>query len=245
MLETTTAAIVTGGSRGIGAAVCRRLAQDGFGVIVNYSGSMGAAEEVVAAITAAGGRARAVKGDVSEPEAVHALFDAAEAAFGRVGALVNNAGMMKLSPLADVEDAIFDQHIAVNLKGVFNGLREGARRLAEGGRIVSLSTSVVGTNLPTYGVYAATKAAVETMSRILAKELGPRGVTVNVVAPGPIATELFLDGKDQGLLDRITGMIPLGRLGEPDDIAGVVSFLVGPDGGWVNGQVLRANGGMV
>jgi 3-oxoacyl-[acyl-carrier protein] reductase len=128
---------------------------------------------------------------------------------------------------------------------VFNGLREGARRIADGGRIVSMSTSVVGTSLPTYGVYAATKAAVEAMSRILAKELGPRRITVNVVAPGPIATDLFLEGKDQAVIARITGTIPLGRLGQPDDIAGTVSFLVGPDGGWVNGQVVRANGGMV
>ena len=128
---------------------------------------------------------------------------------------------------------------------MFNGLREGARRIADGGRIVSMSTSVVGTSLPTYGVYAATKAAVEAMSRILAKELGPRGITVNVVAPGPIATDLFLEGKDQAVIARITSTIPLGRLGRPDDIAGTVSFLVGPDGGWVNGQVVRANGGMV
>jgi 3-oxoacyl-[acyl-carrier protein] reductase len=152
---------------------------------------------------------------------------------------------MRLGPLAEVDDATFDRHVAINLKGVFNGLREGARRIADGGRIVSMSTSVVGTSLPTYGVYTATKAAVEAMSRILAKELGPRGITVNVVAPGPIATDLFLEGKDQAVIARITGTIPLGRLGQPDDIAGTVSFLVGPDGGWVNGQVVRANGGMV
>jgi len=237
--------VITGGSRGIGAAVCRRLARDGFGVVVNYAGSKDDAEAVVAEITAAGGRARAVQGDVSDPAAVGALFDAAEAAFGEVGVLVNNAGMMRLGPLAEVDDATFDRHVAINLKGVFNGLREGARRIANGGRIVSMSTSVVGTSLPTYGVYTATKAAVEAMSRILAKELGPRGITVNVVAPGPVATDLFLEGKDEGVIARITGMIPLGRLGQPDDIAATVSFLVGPDGGWVNGQVLRANGGMV
>jgi len=245
MTEPLRAAIVTGGSRGIGAAVCRRLARDGFGVVVNYAGSKDDAEAVVAEITAAGGRARAVQGDVSDPAAVRALFDAAEAAFGDVGVLVNNAGMMRLGPLAEVDDATFDRHVAINLKGVFNGLREGAHRIADGGRIVSMSTSVVGTSLPTYGVYAATKAAVEAMSRILAKELGPRGITVNVVAPGPIATDLFLEGKDQAGIARITGTIPLGRLGRPDDIAGTVSFLVGPDGGWVNGQVVRANGGMV
>jgi 3-oxoacyl-[acyl-carrier protein] reductase len=245
MTEPLGAAIVTGGSRGIGAAVCRRLARDGFGVVVNYAGSKDDAEAVVAEITAAGGRARAVQGDVSDPAAVGALFDAAETAFGGAGVLVNNAGVMRLGPLAEVDDATFDRHVAINLKGVFNGLREGARRIADRGRIVSMSTSVVGTSLPTYGVYAATKAAVEAMSRILAKELGPRGITVNVVAPGPIATDLFLEGKDQAVIARITSTIPLGRLGRPDDIAGTVSFLVGPDGGWVNGQVVRANGGMV
>jgi 3-oxoacyl-[acyl-carrier protein] reductase len=244
MTEPLGAAIVTGGSRGIGAAVCRRLARDGFGVVVNYAGSKDDAA-VVAEITAAGGRVRAVQGDVSDPAAVGALFDAAEAAFGEVSVLVNNAGVMRLGPLAEVDDATFDRHVAINLKGVFNGLREGARRIADRGRIVSMSTSVVGTSLPTYGVYAATKAAVEAMSRILAKELGPRGITVNVVAPGPIATDLFLEGKDQAVIARITSTIPLGRLGRPDDIAGTVSFLVGPDGGWVNGQVVRANGGMV
>jgi 3-oxoacyl-[acyl-carrier protein] reductase len=243
MSETRGSAIVTGGSRGIGAAICRRLARDGFAVVVNYAGSKAGAEAVVAEIAATGGRAEAVQGDVADPAAVAGLFDAAER-LGPVRALVNNAGMMRLAPIADVQDADFDRHIAVNLKGVFNGLREGARRMPDGGRIVSFSTTVVGTKLPGYAVYAATKAAVETMTHILAKELGPRRITVNAVAPGPVATDLFLDGKDPALIERLTAMIPLGRLGEPDDIAGTVSFLVGPDGGWVNGQVLRANGGI-
>jgi 3-oxoacyl-[acyl-carrier protein] reductase len=243
MSETRGSAIVTGGSRGIGAAICRRLARDGFAVVVNYAGSKAGAEAVAAEIAATGGRAEAVQGDVADPAAVAGLFDAAER-LGPVRALVNNAGMMRLAPIADVQDADFDRHIAVNLKGVFNGLREGARRMPDGGRIVSFSTTVVGTKLPGYAVYAATKAAVETMTHILAKELGPRRITVNAVAPGPVATDLFLDGKDPALIERLTAMIPLGRLGEPDDIAGTVSFLVGPDGGWVNGQVLRANGGI-
>ena len=244
MSEDQRSAIVTGGSRGIGAAICRRLARDGYGVVVNYAGSRGDAEAVVAGIVAAGGRTAAVQGDVADPGAIAALFDAAEA-LGSIKALVNNAGTMRLAPLARVEDADFDRQVAVNFRGVFNGLREGARRLPDGGRIVSLSTSVVGTRLPAYGVYTATKAAVEAMSAILAKELGPRGITVNVVAPGPVETELFLDGKDQATLDRLKGLIPLGRFGQPDEIAATVSFLVGPDGGWVSGQVLRANGGMV
>ncbi len=159
--------------------------------------------------------------------------------------LVNNAGMMKLAPLAQVDDATFDQQIAVNLKGVFNGLREGARRLRDGGRIVSFSSSVVGLYPPTYAVYAATKAAVEAMSHVLAKELGKRGITVNVIAPGPIATDLFLGDKTDEQIEQTKKTNPLGRLAEPEDIARAVSFLVGPDGGWVNGQVLRANGGVI
>jgi 3-oxoacyl-[acyl-carrier protein] reductase len=152
---------------------------------------------------------------------------------------------MKLAKISDSDDALFDQHIAVNLKGSFNAMREAAKRLRDGGRIVNFSTSVVGTKLETYGVYTATKAAVETMSAILSKELRGRSITVNAVAPGPVATELFLSGKSPELIDRFARMNPLERLGTPEDIASTVAFLVGPDGGWINGQVLRANGGMV
>lgn len=236
--------IVTGASRGIGAAIARRLAADGHAVAVNYSTDPAPADEVVAEIIAAGGRAVALRADVADPEAVERLFDKTAAALGPVTALVANAGIMKLSTIAEADDATFDRHVSVNLKGVFNGLRTAANRLPDGGRIVSLSTSVVGMNLPRYGIYAATKAAVETLTRILAKELGPRGITVNAVAPGATATDLFFDGKDEAMLDRMKAMIPLGRFAEPDEIAGVVAFLLGPDGGWVNGQVLRANGGV-
>ncbi len=237
-------AIVTGGSKGIGAEVSRRLAADGYAVIVDYSGDAASADEVVASIVAAGGTAQAVKGDVSDPAAVAALFDSA-AALGTVTALVNNAGVMKLAPIAEADDALFDSHVAINLKGVFLGIREAARRMGTGGRIVSFSSSVVGLNQPTYGVYAATKAGVETLTRIAAKELGPKGITVNAVAPGPVATALFLDDKTDEQVAQVTKMIPLGRLAEPADIAAVVSFLLGPDSGWVSGQVLRANGGMI
>ena len=244
-LATNKVAIVTGASRGIGAAIARRLARDGLAVIVNYSGSAEAAATLVDEIEKEGGRALSCQADVSDSLAVERMFDAAEAAYGGIDVLVNNAGVMKLAPVARTEDAMFDQMISINLKGAFNGLREAASRLRDGGRIVNVSSSVVGLYQPTYGVYAATKAAVEALTHILAKELGPRGITVNAVAPGPVATELFLDGKDQATIDRVRQMNPLGRLGEADDIAGVVSLLVGPDGGWINGQVVRANGGVI
>ncbi len=245
MADTQRCAIVTGSSKGIGAAVAERLAREGFAVVVNYASGAQAADALVAKIEAAGGKAIAVKADVSDPAAVAALFDRATESFGGVDVLVNNAGIMKLKPVVETEDALFDQHIAINLKGTFNGLREAARRMRDGGRIVSFSSSVVGLYQPTYGVYAATKGAVEAMTHILAKELGQRGITVNAVAPGPVATELFLGDKSEEQVAAVTKMIPLGRLGEPEDIARVVGFLVGPDGGWVNGQVLRANGGVI
>ena len=196
-------------------------------------------------IEAAGGRALSAKADVGDPQAVRGLFDAAEAAFGGIDVLVNNAGIMKLATLADSDDALFDSQVAVNLKGTFNALREASRRLRNGGRIVNFSTSVVGLRLETYGVYAATKAAVEAMTPILAKELRGRSITVNAIAPGPTATDLFLNGKSPELIDRMSKMNPLERLGTPEDIAAAVAFLAGPDGAWINGQVLRANGGMI
>jgi 3-oxoacyl-[acyl-carrier protein] reductase len=243
--HTDKVAIVTGASRGIGAAVAERLARDGFTVVVNYSGSEAAAEALVRKIEAAGGRALSARADVADPAAVKRLFDMAEAAFGGVDVLVNNAGIMRLAPLANSDDALFDSHIAVNLKGTFNGLREASRRLREGGRIVNFSTSVVGLRLETYGVYVATKAAVEAMTAVLAKELRGRSITVNAVAPGPTGTDLFLHGKSPELIERFAKMNPLERLGTPEDIAATVAFLVGPDGSWINGQVLRANGGLV
>lgn len=243
--HTARVALVTGASRGIGAAIAQRLADDGCTVIINFAGNTAAAEALVQTIEAAGGRAITAQADVSDAGAVARMFDAAEAAFGGIDILVNNAGIMQLAPIANSDDALFDRQVAINLKGSFNTLREAAKRLRNGGRIVNFSTSVVGLNLESYGVYAATKAAVETLTRILSKELRGRAITVNAVAPGPTATDLFLDGKSPELIERMTKMNPLERLGTPDDIAAAVAFLIGPDGGWINGQVLRANGGMI
>ena len=238
-------AIVTGASGGIGSAVAERLARDGFAVVVHYAGNAAAAEALVRKIEAAGGRAASARADVADAAAVARMFDAAEAAFGGVDVLVNTAGTMDLAPIAESDDRLFDRTVATNLRGTFNALREAARRLRDGGRIVNFSSSVTALLQPTYGVYAATKAAVEAMTTVLAKEMRGRGVTVNAVAPGPVATKLFLDGKPQEAVDAMAKAAPLGRLGRPDDIAAAVSFLVGPEGGWINGQTLRANGGII
>ncbi|CNK42361.1 putative short chain dehydrogenease [Yersinia frederiksenii] len=238
-------AIVTGASRGIGAAIAERLAQDGYTVLINYSRADNEAEALVRKIQQAGGNALSAKGDISDPIAVAQLFAKAETAFGGVDVLVNNAGILSLSTIAESDDEHFDRQIAINLKGSFNGMREAAKQLRDGGRIVNFSTSVVGLKLEKYAVYAGTKAAVETMTAILAKELRGRNITVNAVAPGPTATDLFLNGKSPELIEKMAKMAPLERLGTPEDIAAAVAFLVSKEGGWINGQVLRANGGLI
>ncbi len=243
--ESTRTAIVTGSSRGIGAAVARRLAKDGFSVVVNYTGNAADAESVVGDIKQGGGNALSIQADVSDPAAMRRMFDQAAAASGGVDVLVNNAGIMQLAKISDADDGFFDRHIAINLKGVFNGMREAAKRLRSGGRIISFSSSVVGLYQPTYGVYAATKGGVEAMTHVLANELRGRNITVNAVAPGPTATDLFLKGKPKEVIDHLAKLAPLERLGEPRDIAAVVAFLASPDGAWINGQVLRANGGII
>ena len=243
--DQTRIAIVTGASRGIGAAIARRLAADGLRVIVNYASGAQDAEQLVGAIEAAGGKATPAQADISDAAAVARMFDSTQAAFGGVDIVVNNAGIMRLASVAQSDDALFDAQVAINLKGSFNMMREAARRLRQGGRIINLSSSVVGLYQARYAVYAATKAGVEAMTHVMAKELRGRNITVNAVAPGPTATDLFLDGKPQDAIDALASLSPLERLGQPEDLAASVAFLAGPDGGWINGQVLRANGGIV
>ena len=237
-------AIVTGASRGIGATIARRLVKDGFAVAVNYASSPAEADKLVAELTQAGGKAIAVQGDVSKVEDVRRLFETVEQQLGKVDVLVNNAGILKTASLAQSSDELFAQTFAINVGGVFNTLREAATRLNDGGRIINLSSTTLALNLPGYSVYNGTKAAVEAFSRVFAKELRGRRITVNCVAPGPVATELFLNGKTEEQIAQFSKMPPLERLGQPDDISGVVAFLAGKDGAWVNGQVLRANGGL-
>ncbi|MGF6532871.1 MULTISPECIES: SDR family oxidoreductase [Paraburkholderia] len=237
-------ALVTGASRGIGAAVARRLASDGFSVVVNYASSSNEADALVAELKAAGAQAIAVKADVAKADEVRHMFEISEQQLGKVDVLVNNAGVLKTVPLADTSDALFDQTLNINLRGTFNTLREAAARMSDGGRIVNFSSTTLALNMPGYAVYNATKAAVEAFTHVFAKELRGRNITVNAVAPGPIATSLFLDGKTDEQIQTFAKMPPLQRLGQPDDIASVVSFLAGPDAGWVNGQILRANGGV-
>jgi 3-oxoacyl-[acyl-carrier protein] reductase len=236
-------AFVTGGSRGIGRMTALRLAADGFAVAVNYVHRREEAGAAVAAIETAGGRALAVQADVADEAAVAAAFDEVESAFGGVDVVVNAAGVMRLAPVAELELDALDRMHRTNIRGTFVIAQEAARRLRRGGALVNFSTSVTRLSLPTYAGYAASKAAVEALTPILARELRGRDVTVNAVAPGPTATALFLDGKDEETIARLANQPPLERLGTPDDIAEVVAFLAGP-GHWVNGQVLFANGGI-
>lgn len=240
----TRVAIVTGGSRGIGRETAERLAGDGFAVVVNFAGNQAEADKTVAAITEAGGKALAFRADVADETEVAALFDAAESTYGGVDVVVHAAGVMTLAPLADFDLDALDRMHRTNIRGTFVVDQQAVRRLREGGAVINFSSSVLALAIPGYSAYAASKGAVEAMTLILAREVRGRDITVNAVAPGPTATALFLDGKDEETIARMAAQPPLERLGTPDDIAGVVSFLAGPAGRWVNGQVLRANGGI-
>lgn len=243
-LTNSKVAIVTGASRGIGAVVAKRLAQDGFAVAINYSSSGKEADALVAELLAQGTKAIAIKADVANPDDVRALFDATENQLGKIDVLVNNAGVLKVTPLAETSDTLYNHTFDINVRGTFNTLREAAARMNDGGRIVNFSSTTLAMNMPGYAIYNATKAAVEAFTHVFAKELRGRDITVNAVAPGPVATPLFLDGKTEEQIQNFAKMPPLQRLGQPDDIASIVSMLVGADSGWVNGQVLRANGGL-
>jgi len=239
------AALVTGSSRGIGAATARRLARDGFAVTVNGSRDRASVDAVVARIEGEGGRAHAVLADVADPAAVRSLFDAHHAAFGRLDVVVSNAGIMRLAPLRDMSDADFARMSDVNFKGSFMVMREAARRVADGGRIIALSSSITRLRSPTYGPYAATKAAQEYMASSLAKELQGRGICVNAIAPGVVDTPLFTGDKSAQEIAAFVARTPHGRLGRPEDIADVIAALCSDDGAWINGQVVFANGGIV
>jgi 3-oxoacyl-[acyl-carrier protein] reductase len=238
-------AIVTGGSRGIGAAIATRLAANGASVAVNYASHQAEANDVVQKIVQAGGKAIAIQADVSKTEDVRLLFKEVAERFEGLDMLINNAGATHIRPMpiADATDEIYDLMFAVNTKGTFLCLREAAKRMRSGGRIVNLSSTGVFSAHPGYAIYSAAKSAVEVFTRVLCKELKGRNITVNCVAPGATATEQWLKGKSEELLKTIANLSPLNRLGTPEDIAGMVAFLVGPQGGWVNGQVIRVNGG--
>jgi 3-oxoacyl-[acyl-carrier protein] reductase len=236
-------AIVTGASGGIGRAVANRLARDGFTIAVHYAGNPAKAEATVIEIKSKGGRAIAIQADVAKSADVENLFQQTREAFGQVDVVVHSAGIMPMLPISGGDVETFDKVIATNLRGTFLVLGQAAQHVPSGGRIIAFSSSVIAKSFPNYGPYIASKAGVEGLVRVLANELRGRNITVNAVAPGPIPTELFLKGKTQAQLEEFKKLPPLERFGQTEDIAGIVSFLAGPDGGWVNAQVLRANGG--
>ena len=236
-------ALITGASGGIGSAVARRLASDGFKIVAHYAGSRTHADKVVSEIAAHGGSALSIEADVANLDEVQSLFEETQMTLGGINVVVHCAGIMPLGTIEEGDLELFDRVIRTNLRGTFIILSEAAKAMHEGGRIVAFSSSVVAKSFPTYGHYIASKAGVEGLVHVLANELRGRNITVNGLAPGPIATPLFLDGKTEQQVEHFAKLSPLERLGQPEDIANVVSFLVGPDGGWVNGQILRANGG--
>ncbi|MDN4600063.1 SDR family oxidoreductase [Paenibacillus sp. F6_3S_P_1C] len=238
-------AIVTGSSRGIGRAIAEQLAELGADVVINYASSPDKAEQVADIARQKGVRAIIVQADLARKDDVERLFSQTMSELGKVDILINNAGIMKTTPLADVTEEEFDQQFAINVKGTFFACQQALKHMEDQGRIVNFSTSVTGQMFPGYSVYAGTKGAVEQITRQLAKEFGSRQITINAVAPGPVNTELFSAGKTEQQLEGMRKMNAFGRLGEPEDIANVISFLVSAESQWVTGQTLRANGGFI
>ncbi|MNC21618.1 3-oxoacyl-[acyl-carrier-protein] reductase FabG [compost metagenome] len=238
-------AIVTGSSRGIGRSVAERLAEEGASVVINYSSSPKQAEEVVQGIQAKGGTAAALQADISKPAQIEQLYKDTKALFGQIDIVVNNAGIMVNSLIGEATEEQFDKQFAINVKGTYFSCQQAFFHLEQGGRIINFSTSVNGQMFPSYSMYAGTKGAVEQFTRQLAKEFGSKGITINAVAPGPVATDLFLEGKSEAQLEGLKKANALGRLGQPEDIAGVVSFLAAEQSGWITGQTLRVNGGFI
>ncbi len=237
-------AIITGASRGIGAGIAKMIAQAGASVVINYTSNHSAADLVVSEIKSLGGNAISVRADVSNSVEVRALFDAAITHFGKIDILINNAGTAIFKAIQDTSDEEVDHIFAINIKGTFYCLREAATRLSNNGRVINISSSVTRLILPTYGAYAATKGAVEQLTRVFAKEVGSRGITVNSISPGPTNTELFLEGKSEETIQRLASMSALGRIGETEDIAKVVLFLASEEAAWVTGQNIGVNGGI-
>lgn len=236
-------ALVTGASRGIGRAIALKLAKDGFTVVVTYAGNAKLAEQVVADIKANGGHGLALQADIGDSMSVTQLFDAVLEAFGRLDVVINNAGVMQMATISSDNVEILDRMLATNLRGSWLVMARAAEVLGNGGRIIALSSSVLAKSFPAYGAYIASKAGVEGLVKVLANEMRGRGITVNAVAPGPVATEMFFEGKSDEQIASIAAMAPLERLGQPDEIAAAVAFLASPQGSWINGQILRANGG--